>query len=219
MHPYLRPKSVGIRGMSPLPDKLPSEEDCAVRCESQWDCVAYTYKAEARTCWLLSSADAQGSPASAQPSFNSGLCSRGSRGVCCLDGARSCDECARGVARTSFCHHAEWACSACTERMQQQQAFASGLPASSLALPPLLYCPPLAPPPPPRPPARGRCCFEPGGGGCDACLATPLPERGGWCHESEAACALCDPGYLFCAAPAPPPAPPPPRQGPAPAAA
>jgi len=203
MHPYYRPNSKGIAAMSPLPNTLPSERECAAACERVHDCVAYTYKPDDETCWLLSHADVGGNEHDGvsntkNKGFDSGFCSRGARGVCCLDGARDCGSCERSVARTSFCHHAEWACHACSERLQQQTTAPNGA-----ALPALLYCPPLSPPPPPSPPAHGRCCFD--GGTCDSCLATPQPSRGNWCHESEAACALCDDRFFFCVAPSPPP--------------
>ena len=60
---------------------------------------------------------------------------------------------------------------------------------------------PPSPSPPPPPPAGGRCCFEPGVASCEVCTATPREGRGGWCHESATACALCDATYLFCAGP------------------
>ena len=144
VHPFVDASAVGIKGASPLPEEL-DEPSCAARCESEQRCVAYTFKFgdDAHKCWLMST----WSRATSVAGFASGFCSRGARGTCCLDGTQECGACARGVAPTSFCHFAPWACDACSERRRQANSRSE----------PLLYCAADAlPPPPPPPPPRSR---------------------------------------------------------------
>ena len=103
------------------------------------------------TCWLV--ADISGSTGARLRGYSSGLCSRGRRGTCCMQGETSCDACDHEQEKTSFCHHAQWACTACG----QANIGRASKP---------LYCPaPVSPPPPAPLPPRSSTTAR-GSAGC-----------------------------------------------------
>ena len=202
---FADPGAVPVPGMSPLPNPVANEGACAEACSVDARCRAYTYARQpladhARgSCWLVG--DISGSAGIKLDGYSSGLCSRGSRGTCCLRGEPLCSLCDRGQSPTSFCHHAEWSCTACG---------LAGIGQSSASS--LQYCPPLPPPPSPSPalarspPAilqspqdsEGICCHDTSAS-CEDCLGrsrSVLP-KAGFCDTVEM-CTLCDPQARFC---------------------